>query len=97
MAVTDRGGVYGIPRFHKAAQAAGVEAIVGAEAVLADGARLPLLVQDARGYSNLCRLLTAGAFGKPGFGVRGSGFGNDEEPLEPRTPSPEFQARGRAA
>ena len=56
--MTDRAGVYGIPRFHKAAKAAGVEAIVGAEAVLADGSRLPLLVRDPRGYSNLCRLLT---------------------------------------
>ena len=63
VAVTDRAGVYGIPRFHKAAREAGVEAIVGAEAVLADGSRLPLLVQDARGYSNLCRLLTDGALG----------------------------------
>jgi error-prone DNA polymerase len=64
VAVTDRGGVYGIPRFHKAAREAGVEAIVGAEAVLEDGSRLPLLVQDARGYSNLCRMLTSGALGR---------------------------------
>jgi error-prone DNA polymerase len=72
MAVTDRSGVYGIPRFHKAAREVGVEAIVGAEAVLEGGVRLPLLVQDARGYSNLCRLLTEGA-------LRG--------PREPRTAS----------
>ncbi len=65
VAVADRGGVYGIPRFHKAAQAAGVAAIVGAEAVLEDGGRLPLLVQSARGWSNLCRLLTDGALGRP--------------------------------
>jgi error-prone DNA polymerase len=65
VAVTDRAGVYGIPRFHKAAREAGVEAIVGAEAVLEDGAHLPLLVQSARGYSNLCRLLTSGALGRP--------------------------------
>ena len=64
VAVTDRGGVYGVPRFHKAAREAGVEAIVGAEAVLEDGSRLPLLVQDARGYSNLCRMLTSGALGR---------------------------------
>ncbi|HVN32888.1 MAG TPA: error-prone DNA polymerase [Thermoanaerobaculaceae bacterium] len=65
VAVTDRGGVYGVPRFHTAARDAGVEAIVGAEAVLPDGSRLPLLVQDARGYSNLCRMLTSGALGRP--------------------------------
>jgi len=65
VAVTDRGGVYGIPRFHKAAREAGLEAIVGAETVFPDGSRLPLLVQDARGYSNLCRMLTSGALGRP--------------------------------
>jgi error-prone DNA polymerase len=65
VAVTDRGGVYGIPRFHAAAREAGMEAIVGAEAMLPDGSRLPLLVQDARGYSNLCRMLTSGALGRP--------------------------------
>ncbi len=65
VAVADRAGVYGIPRFHKAAAAAGVEAIAGAEAVLADGSRLPLLVQSARGWSNLCRLLSDAALGRP--------------------------------
>ena len=90
VAVADRAGVYGVPRFHKAAAAAGVEAIAGAEAVLADGSRLPLLVQSARGWSNLCRLLSDAALGRPGFGVRGSGFGNDEESL--RAPSPESRA-----
>ncbi|MBI4916203.1 MAG: error-prone DNA polymerase [Acidobacteria bacterium] len=71
VAVADRAGLYGIPRFHKAARAAGVEAIVGAEAVLEDGTRLPLLVESARGYSNLCRLLTSAALDGP----RGSGRG----------------------
>ena len=65
VAVTDRSGVYGIPRFAKAARVEGVDAVVGAEAVLQDGARLPLLVRDARGWSNLCRLLTSGALGRP--------------------------------
>jgi error-prone DNA polymerase len=65
VAVADRAGLYGIPRFHKAARAAGVEAIVGAEAVLEEGTRLPLLVENARGYSNLCRLLTNGALDHP--------------------------------
>jgi error-prone DNA polymerase len=75
VAVADRAGVYGIPRFHKAARACGVEAIVGAEVVLPGGARLPLLVETARGYSNLCRLLTEGALhgATPGDGGRGTG------------------------
>ncbi len=31
MALIDRNGVYGMPRFHKAARAAGIRPIVGAE------------------------------------------------------------------
>ncbi len=119
VALVDRDGVYGAPRFYKAAKAAGVRAIVGAEAtVREDGrpeersdegslskprcdssviprseatrdpfpsramtrkgslaalgmtrarepARLTLLVESRAGYRNLCRLLTAGALGKP--------------------------------
>jgi error-prone DNA polymerase len=36
LALLDRDGVYGLPRFHKAAQAAGIKPIVGAELSLAD-------------------------------------------------------------
>jgi error-prone DNA polymerase len=79
VAVTDRAGVYGIPRFHKAAREAGVEAITGAEVVLADGGRLPLLVQDARGWSNLCRLLTDGALERQGVGHRAQGTGTTDD------------------
>ncbi|MFZ5788784.1 MAG: error-prone DNA polymerase, partial [Acidobacteriota bacterium] len=86
VAVADRAGVYGIPRFHKAARAAGVEAIVGAEVVLPDGARLPLLVETARGYSNLCRLLTDGALHgvTTGTGVRGAGSGVGDPEIDGR-------------
>jgi len=58
IALVDRDGVYGAPRFHQAAVAAGIKALVGAEVTLDDGARLPLLVEDREGYQNLCRLLT---------------------------------------
>jgi error-prone DNA polymerase len=103
IALLDRDGVHGIPRFHKAAVAAGIRAIVGAEVTInsrqpsadsgprmeagkhfsgqriiqsaaspgisrpstairyqlpADRFRLPLLVESAEGYRNLCRLLT---------------------------------------
>jgi error-prone DNA polymerase len=37
LALLDRDGVYGMPRFHKAALAAGIRPIVGAELTLADG------------------------------------------------------------
>jgi len=63
LALGDVGGVYGIPRFHRAASAAGLRAIVGAQIFVADPnarpAPLLLLVETQRGYANLCRILTA--------------------------------------
>jgi len=64
LALLDRDGVYGAPRFHKAALAAGIKPIVGCELTIAKGPgeagwwRLPVLVESAAGYRNLCRLLT---------------------------------------
>ncbi len=67
IALVDRNGVSGAPRFYKAARAAGLRALVGAEVVLAaqPEARLSLLVESPAGYKNLCKLLTAAARGKP--------------------------------
>ncbi len=90
VALVDRNGVYGAPRFYKAAKAAGIKPLVGAEVTLcAEGtlssrgaprlrsgqaarrgipdlsSRLTLLVENRAGYKNLCRLITAGAMGKP--------------------------------
>ncbi|MGE5568907.1 MAG: DNA polymerase III subunit alpha [Rhodospirillales bacterium] len=58
MALTDRDGVYGSPRFHFAAKKAGIRAHVGAEITAADGTIYPLLVRNRTGYQNLCRLIT---------------------------------------
>jgi error-prone DNA polymerase len=85
MALLDADGVYGAPRFHKAATKAGLRPIVGAELTIgsdtthrgteaprdpaprthnrseclsASVCRLPVLVQSAEGYRNLCRLVT---------------------------------------
>jgi error-prone DNA polymerase len=71
LALGDRDGVYGAPRFHQAAKRAGLRAIVGAEVTLRPGVRrfegprgqgnLPgiyLLVANRAGYQNLCRLIT---------------------------------------
>ena len=67
LAVLDADGVYGAPRFYKAARAAGLRAIVGAELTMegsgggvGTGARwrLPVLVETREGYRNLCRLIT---------------------------------------
>ena len=58
MALLDRDGVYGAPRFHLAAKKLGLRAHIGAEITLQDGSVLPLLVQNRTGYQNLCRLIT---------------------------------------
>jgi error-prone DNA polymerase len=58
LALTDHDGVYGSLEFAHAAKAFGVRPITGAEVTLEGGAHVTLLVEDSRGYSNLCRLLT---------------------------------------
>jgi error-prone DNA polymerase len=58
LALLDVDGVYGAARFYKAATEAGVRPLVGAALTLGDGARLPVLVETAEGYRNLCRLVT---------------------------------------
>ena len=58
VALTDHDGVYGSLEFAHAAKAVGLRAITGAEVTLTDGSHLTLLVEDERGYANLCRLLT---------------------------------------
>ena len=58
IALLDADGVYGAPRLYRACIRLGLSALVGAEITLADGSRLPLLVEDREGYQNLCRLLT---------------------------------------
>src|SRR5436190_13360052 len=58
MALIDRDGVYGAPRFHMAAKKAGIRAHIGAEVTCTDGHRYPLLAESRAGYQNLCRLIT---------------------------------------
>jgi error-prone DNA polymerase len=81
LALLDRDGVYGLPRFHLAAKRAGLKAIVGAELTIRTsppaarsphpGASeprlltLPVLVSSREGYQNLCRLVTRMKLGAP--------------------------------
>ncbi len=58
MALLDRDGFYGSPRFHLAAVKNKIRAHIGAEITSADGYRFPLLVKTRAGYQNLCRLIT---------------------------------------
>jgi error-prone DNA polymerase len=59
LALTDHDGVYGSLEFAHAAKHFGVRALTGAEVTLQDESHVTLLVENARGYANLCRLLTA--------------------------------------
>ena len=65
LALVDRDGIYGAARFHRAAEHAGLRALIGSELTLADGSRLPVLVEDRDGYRNLCRLITSLKLGAP--------------------------------
>jgi error-prone DNA polymerase len=58
MALLDRDGVYGAPRFHLAAKKLSVQAHIGAEVTSSAGWRYTLLVESRAGYQNLCRLIT---------------------------------------
>jgi error-prone DNA polymerase len=71
LAMGDRDGLYGTPRFYHAAERAGIRAIVGAELTLdlsslsnradrgPDDQRIYVLVPDRQRYRNLCRMITA--------------------------------------
>ena len=65
LALTDHDALYGAVRFVTAARARGVRPILGAEVTLEDGAHLTLLVEDARGWRNLCALISAGRMRTP--------------------------------
>ena len=58
MALGDRDGLYGAPRFYQAAKSAGIRQIVGAELTLDDNSRLCVLAPDRERYQNLCRMIT---------------------------------------
>ena len=68
-ALTDHNSVSGSMEFAQSARALGLRALHGAEIDLDDGRHLTLLVRDATGWANLCRLLTlahAGTRERPG-------------------------------
>jgi error-prone DNA polymerase len=65
IALTDRDGVYGLVRAHKAARERGIRLVSGALVTLRDRPSLVLLVRSREGWSNLCRLLTEGRRDQP--------------------------------
>ncbi|CAG1066312.1 DNA polymerase III subunit alpha [uncultured bacterium] len=71
VAVTDHGNLFGAVEFYQKAMSKGVKPIIGCEVYVAPGSRtektavkgeyafhLVLLVKNAKGYQNLCKLLT---------------------------------------
>src|SRR4051812_42779555 len=58
LALCDRDGIYGAPRFFAKAREVGIQPIIGAELTLEDKTVLPVLVENRTGYCNLCHLLT---------------------------------------
>jgi error-prone DNA polymerase len=58
MALTDHNGVSGSMEFAQAGAPLGVRAIHGAELDLEDGRHVTVLVEDERGWRNLCHILT---------------------------------------
>src|SRR5678815_2978046 len=64
LALLDRDGLYGAPRFYLAGKKNGVKAHIGAEISVKNPlfkshtCSLPLLVRTRQGYQNLCRLIT---------------------------------------
>ena len=68
LGLLDADGVYGAPRFHLACRRVGIRPLLGAEAALEDGARLPLLATSRAGYQNLCRLLSRMHLRAPALG-----------------------------
>src|ERR1051325_2882208 len=63
MALLDRDGVYGAPRFHLSAKKNDLKAHIGAEITVRlpktnTVCAIPVLVRNRTGYQNLCRLIT---------------------------------------
>lgn len=64
LALTDRNGLYGVPRFLRAAEEAGLSPIVGAEISMEGGGVCPpghvvLIAESMAGYRSLCKLITS--------------------------------------
>ncbi|HET7482925.1 MAG TPA: DNA polymerase III subunit alpha, partial [Actinomycetota bacterium] len=59
VAMTDHDSLTGAVRFARGCEAAGVKAIYGAELTLTNGDHVTAIARNARGYGNLCRLISA--------------------------------------
>lgn len=58
LGITDRGGVYGLPRAHAAAKPLGLSLVAGCEILFENGRPGYLLARNRNGYGNLCEFLS---------------------------------------
>ncbi|MEY2878878.1 MAG: hypothetical protein RLZZ15_1258, partial [Verrucomicrobiota bacterium] len=98
VAVIDRDGVYGAPRFYAAAREQKFRARVGAEITMEDGSVVPLLVATRAGYQNLCQLITEAKLVERGTGVSpvisdSPGRAARATPRDPHAPDPRDRKR----
>ncbi|MGH2536916.1 MAG: DNA polymerase III subunit alpha [Candidatus Promineifilaceae bacterium] len=65
LALTDHDALYAAVRFVRAAHDHAIRPILGAELTLADGSHLTLLVENEKGWHNLCYLISRGRQNAP--------------------------------
>jgi len=71
LAITDRGGVYGVVKFLQACRKLGVKPIIGT-ALEVEGEEVVMIARNLQGYSNLCRLLSIAHADEPKGEARAS-------------------------
>ncbi len=88
MALLDRDGVYGAPRFYGSAQENdfALRPRVGAEITMEDGSVVPLLVASRQGYQNLCQLITEAKLVERAAGLAIPGLPPHGDPRERKRP-----------
>src|SRR5258707_596173 len=65
LAITDHDALYGAIPFVTAAKSRGIHPILGAELTFERGHHITLLVQNERGWENLCTLITMARMNAP--------------------------------
>ena len=86
VALLDRDGVYGAPRFYGAARDLDLRAMVGAEITLEDGGAVPLLALNRAGYQNLCQLISTAKLTPRGLDAAPPGLPPGADPRERKRP-----------
>src|SRR4030065_2237711 len=79
LAITDHDNLCGAMQFAQLAKSLEMQGMIGAEITLKGGYHLTLLAKDRKGYSNLCRLITA---------AHASGERHQPAPAPPTHPRP---------